>query len=467
MELRVNQKTMHTIELAYKIIYFLFAFFSYCNLTYMKPIMSVMVGLVLLFGAVVGVYRLFNVKHFLRLPGLIFAIAFMLSFAVSAVSNYRYGYVNNFKGFIWMGLHFCTIFACDLERPIKEYKREFHILSIFYMSITGLMTFGSVLQLIMGYGTTEPALAGMVWGRLWGVFIDPNYGSVFAVTSLLFSIYYLRIYKKTWVRIVLPLNIIVQVIYIAYSGSRTALVTMFCCIFAYVVFIGVKKLKFGKRVNVVISIFLAAVIAFSAVCFTVGTKKVPTVVIQNLQQQVSLPENLVPDAENERAQDLEKDISNRRFDLWRSGVEIFQEKPIFGVSYFDLQAYALKEMPDLYMVNNDYCKFDNTHNLLFNVLAGQGLVGFLILVAFMVFSIAYILCHVFKEDGDHYEYLVILSISIVSAFTESMFVSDIIYVNSPSSLLFWLSLGLIFHYFKTKKIDTKPEEALILEENKA
>ncbi len=467
MKSKLNDKTFRTIELAYKMIYFLFAFFTYCNITFMTPIMSVMVGLVLLLGAVVGVYRLFRVKHFLRLPGLFFAVAFIVSFAISAVSNYRYGYVANFKGLIWMGLHFFTIFACDLERSAEDYKKDFHILSVFYVSITFVMTLASVIQLIMHYGTSTPMLSGYVWGRLWGVFIDPNYGSVFSVTSILFSIYYIRIYPKTWARILLPINIVLQIVYIAYSGSRTALVTMFCCLFAYAVFIGVKKLKFNGFANAALSILMAIVIASASVFVTVETKKVCQGVAQHFQQQAEEPEEPEPDYEEERAQTLESDISNRRFDLWESGVQLFKQKPVFGVSYYNLQSYALAEAPDIYMVNNDYCKFDNTHNMMFNILAAQGILGIAIFAAFMIYAVVYILRRFFKEEGENYEYLSILLLSILSGFVESMFVSDVIYVNSPASVLFWLSLGLLFHYFKTKEKDNKQEKKEELQEQKA
>ena len=156
-----------------------------------------------------------------------------------------------------------------------------------------------------------------------------------------------------------------------------------------------------------------------------------------------------------RQDDLKDDISNRRFDLWKSCTEIFLSKPVFGVSFYALKQYALAEMPETYLVNNDQSKFNNAHNFIFNILAGQGIFGISIFLSFAMFAVYYILKNLSKVDNKNYEYICILLTCIVAALTSGMFLSDVVYVNSPTSIMFWLFLGYIFHYIKTKNGEMK------------
>ena len=129
------KKNTYVMDIPFKIVYFIFAFFTYCNLTFMKPIISYAVIAILGFGVLAGIPRLFKWKDYIKTPGFVFAILFLISFVLSAVLNIEYGYADNFKGLVWMGFHFCLLFACDVDRSEKEYKKEFHILMGFFMTV--------------------------------------------------------------------------------------------------------------------------------------------------------------------------------------------------------------------------------------------------------------------------------------------------------------------------------------------
>ena len=461
MKEKLRDKNLYALELPYKILYFIFAFFTFCNLTFMKPIMSVAVMVVLVFGVLVAFPRLYNIKGYLKIPSIFFAVGFLCSYLISAILNYKYGYVDNFKYFIWMGLHFFTIFACDVNRSTEDYKKEFKVISIFFMGVMFVMSTASLVELCMNYHLeeylpTHTHLAGLVWGRLWGVFTDPNYGSVFAVLCILFSVYFFKNNKNVPFRIFLGVNIFIQIAYMAFSDSRTGLVTLLVCIFMYTLLLGIRNFKFKKSLNAVVSIGLALVISVTAVAGVTLTKKAGGAVIQKFYEQTE--ENTdnkveVPQIDDEqRNEDLKNDVSNRRFDIWKSGIEIFSSKPVFGVSYYNIKEYALREMPETYLVNNDHGKFSNMHNIIFNILAGQGVVGILVFLSFAIYSAIYVLRRLFKLEGEDYDYMVILVTCISACFVASMFVTDVVYVNSPISLTFWLFLGYVFHFFKRKEM---------------
>lgn len=454
------KKNTYVMDIPFKIVYFIFAFFTYCNLTFMKPIMSYAVIAILGFGVLAGIPRLFKWKGYIKTPGFIFAVLFLISFVLSAVLNIEYGYADNFKGLVWMGFHFCLLLACDVDRSEKEYKKEFHILMGFFMAVMLIMSTASLVQFVTNYSLEEYSpevtrLAGLVWGRLWGVFTDPNYGSVFAVISVLLSCYFFNEYKKGIYRALLILNIFIQLAYVAFSDSRTGLVTLFATAFAYIYLISLKKVKTKKVAKYALCVFLAIIIAVSSVAITVCIKEVGGNFVISQYEKLDDPQIEVPDLDGGREEDIDEDISNRRFDIWKSGVEIFMKSPVVGTSYFNIKEFALNVIPETYLVNNDHGQFNNMHNMLFNLLAGQGAIGMILFIAFGVFAVLYILKRIFKDDIEDYNYLVILLVCVIAGFISSMFLTDIIYVNSPTSITFWLFLGYILHYLKRNEIKKK------------
>ena len=110
MKTDLLKKNVYIMDIPFKVMYFIFAFFTYCNLTFMKPIMSYAVAAVVALGALAALPRLFRWKGYIKTPGLVFTVLFIFSFLLSAVLNFKYGYADNFKGLIWMGFHFCLLY---------------------------------------------------------------------------------------------------------------------------------------------------------------------------------------------------------------------------------------------------------------------------------------------------------------------------------------------------------------------
>jgi O-antigen ligase len=204
-----------------------------------------------------------------------------------------------------------------------------------------------------------------------------------------------------------------------------------------------------------ICVFLTIIIAVSSVAITVCIKEVGGNFVISQYEKLDDPQIEVPDLDGGREEDIGEDISNRRFDIWKSGVELFIKSPVVGTSYFNIKEFALNVIPETYLVNNDHGQFNNMHNMLFNLLAGQGAIGMILFIAFGVFAVLYILKRIFKDDIEDYNYLVILLVCVIAGFISSMFLTDIIYVNSPTSIIFWLFLGYILHYLKRNEIKKK------------
>lgn len=491
---KLQNKNLYFLELPFKLVYLVFAFMSFCNLTYLTPVMSIPVDAVLILGAAVAVLRFIRLKSYFKTPGIYFAVLFVLSFIVSMFMNREYGVSDNFKGLVWLCFHFFAFFACDVDRDREEYKKEFKVISVFYIAIMLVMSLASLYQFATGYSvwrsfSDRPLLrAGIVLGRLWGVFVDPNYASVFAATASIFSVYYFRKTRKAVIKVLLGLNILIQMCYLSFSDSRTGLAAVFCSAFAYAFLILVKKLKLKKALLHISSAALAFVIAVTAMAVPMAIQRTYNAFQKDESVQaendtaayinpvkpmgLTAAPAVIPAVKTEgitvkpldtvgRGDSVEDNISTNRFTLWKSSIEIFRSSPLFGSSFYNIASYAKAELPDSYLINNSYGgTYTNMHNVFFNVLAGQGAFGTLVFLAFAVYLVIYIFRRIFKIEGENYEYLVTLSACAVASFVSSMFLTDVLYTNSPTSVLFWLFLGYTVHYLKTEKPEEKSAETV-------
>ena len=198
-----------------------------------------------------------------------------------------------------------------------------------------------------------------------------------------------------------------------------------------------KVLKIFLRVLLVILI----IIVILAVIIGIGTNVILVEITNCYNYLVSRNEE-ANNQEVERNYDLEADPSNRRFDIWKSGLEIFNENKIFGTSYYGIQLYAKENLPDTYIINNTQTNFRNLHNEFLNILVSQGCIG-LVIVLVLIFSYLRILKRKYEfVDKKYIDVTNTLLINIIIIAISSMFVAaGMFYYNIPSSNLFWMLLG--------------------------
>lgn len=417
-------------------------------------------------GAVLLSYRLINMEKYIRFYGFAFLIAFVFCYGVSSIVNFEYGIFGNIKTMIWSTFQFGILYALDYKGDTeKERKDYFGVLKLFfgYILLNNLI---SIAMLIIGYGEPKATsfsnnIIGYVWGRLWGAYYDPNNGSVFCVAVIVISIYWAIKSDKLWKRILLGINIFICLAYMAFSDSRTGMVCLATALLTmcFLLIRNSEKISLKNGMKTVLSLLLASVIAIAGVASVLTITKTYNAVVTKVQSsQPSAPST--EDNENNKSDtavigrednQIEKDISNRRFSLWGSGIEIWKTTPLFGTTQRNLTAYALANLPDTYMVNNDKGgHFDTTHNMYIDVLVCQGIIGAIVFVAFL-FMIVVLISRkmLFTKDYKQCNNENILLVTLVVTFAvSSIFVLDLIYINTAAAVLFWLSLGRLVKNLK-------------------
>lgn len=151
-----------------------------------------------------------------------------------------------------------------------------------------------------------------------------------------------------------------------------------------------------------------------------------------------------------RAQDIQTDVSNGRFDLWESGIEIWKTKPVTGTGYNSFLPYVEETLPDTYVVNNDQGNYVSLHNGYLNILVYQGILGAAISLVF-IGEVLWNWCRGIKRvPRKDSLYITFLTAVIVVIAVSMLFLLEGVYTNSPGTFILWNFLGYLMHYFSNQ-----------------
>ena len=456
----------------FKIIYLILTLLTFNSFTAHTTYLTMFAYFVTALGGIVLLYRIIFLKRFIRTPNLLFLGLFLVSFIVSSAINYKYGIMENVQGFIWMALQFCILYACDDTKDPEFYKKEFHILSILLIIYLMIGVFVSFYFLITGQGgmmeRADGVLYGFIWGRLWGMFTEPNNAATTMCVGVMLCFYFFKISKKIWIKVGCWVLIALYSSYIMLSDSRTGLMCFIIesFVMAYLLVINPNKRNWKKLSTQAIAIGIAVLMAlasFFGIYFAKkGYNSIQTALTtyQNINIEEGQNNNHTtdihrPDLTIGREQDLENDFSNRRFDLWKSGLELFATSPVFGVGFRNIVAAAKDKIPDTYAVNNDQGDFASFHSMFVDILASQGIVGVVIIAPFIIFTLISMFRLIVKKLNKDYMYVITL-FSVIMSIGASAFVSpDIFYVNTQNAFIFWTFLGYLMHVSYKKRQEQK------------
>lgn len=143
--------------------------------------------------------------------------------------------------------------------------------------------------------------------------------------------------------------------------------------------------------------------------------------------------------------DINNDVSNRRFAIWQSGLEIFKTSPMTGITFRNYIPYAKEHLPNTYIVHNDSGDFASLHNSFVDVLVSQGALGMGILLCFIVSLLIVFFRRFFKSNDEEYRYNTFLLLMFLPVLVSMMFYSETFYMNTGGAFLFWAFLGYFMH----------------------
>ncbi|MCI8584253.1 MAG: hypothetical protein HFH13_14150 [Dorea sp.] len=473
-----------TLELLFKISYLVLALCTFNTFIYKSEVQPVFVKLTLAVGMVLILTRLIKFRKYIKMPCILLMILFCISFGISTIMNHEYGIVENGKWIIWTGLQFFALYVCDVEREMKSYNKEFEILSHILVGYSAIAAFISLGMLIVSYSKFfetaegEFLISGFTWGRLWGVYTDPNYGAVFAVISILLSIVFI-LKKGILLKIVYLICIILNYLYLVFSDSRTGEISLAGGLVVFLFFTLNKVwkdkkglVKYAMIIGVILFVTGSSLLGIRIVKVEYNKVLAPNFAkmfvekeeAKKLKKQEQTKKPAQTDKTEEikkqeevkkqeemkrklgRKQDLEKDVSNGRFELWMSAVEVWKTSPVYGVGYVTFVPYAKEHTPNTYAVNNDVGEYTNMHNAFINTLAYQGVLGFIILLMLTGYMVWYVIGPIFRETDGINLYLSVMLSCVAAVVLSMMFLLEGFYTLSPGSFVLWGFSGYMVKY---------------------
>ncbi len=446
-----KEKIINIAELVLKLMFMTVGMLLLCSLTYGLVIISIVQWPTVALGYLLVLYRLINLKHFTRQRGTWLLIGFIASFVLSMVLNFKYGWYSNFRALIFLVFEVALLFAFDARADVSVARHHLNVISVYFICCTALLSVLSFAFMIAGYsdifvqevGPTYQI--GFVWGRLFGAYWDPNIGSMMAAVSAILSIAFFIKHKNIFVRIMLIANAVVQLCYIEFSDSRSGKVGLFVIVAVFVC-LGIYKFisRFNGFVKAIVSALagiVAAVFAVTVIMLVGAAYNAAVSTAPSTEGGSEVVENVESIG---REEDIAEDVSNRRFDIWTSATEIFLTSPVYGTSHENIVPYAQENSPDTYIITNDHMVFSTMHNIFFDVLAGQGIIG----IGFFLAAVITVAINIFKKTealitGEHSVMYAAAYAIVIATVCSSMFMTELFYVITPLTLMFWSALGCL------------------------
>lgn len=459
------------IELIFKLLYFAFTLISFNSFCARQFYISYISYAIVAFGALILINRLTHIKDYLN-SKIWLLVAFVISYVLGAINTLRYGVMENIQAVAWMSIQFFVVFAYDVKKEKELARKEFKIITTFFIAYTMLMAIIGLALMIAKYEcyTVIDGMyviaAGFLFNRLWGCYIDPNYGAIFSLVSILLSMYYFKNSNKK-VKIALIVNILVEYLYICYSDSRTGRLAIILSIATLVYLLLIKCDDFRIKDKIITlsgvkKVISVAFVALLCAAFVWGGTKVVKIATSDIKVEIAKVQAMEQGfsekeaellADNDRIGRYDEeinggDVSNNRFEIWKSGLDIFKANPIIGISFRNIIEYARAEMPEGFIATSG---FESMHNFLVDILVSQGIIGIVILLGFVILIISPILKIVPKLGVSEYNQFTFMFASLVAIFVSMLTYSEAFYMNTGGAFLFWYFLGYISNYMLVTK----------------
>lgn len=465
MKILSNSALRLRIETVFKVLLLFYTMLGACNLTYGTPIISVVMYPTFLLGGLLLLWRLLLAKQFLRSGGLPLLILLLLSYLLSTAMNIAYLSTTTVSTFILWCFYFLLLFLEDPARTETDMVREMRLMAALYLVYVTVLLIISLVMFFTDYtyvyrdpdNANYEVASGFFAGRLWGAFQDPNLGAILCCIAAVFSVYFMWYKKNVVLTVLLCANIAVMEFYIALSDSRNGMVAAGCVAGIALFFLLFRKLrgeKGGKGVLKRIgSLAIVGVVALASAYLPRAIQNGYNAIARSTASDNKSDTKLPPiiDRTPDVADGEDKTRGRQRLEVWESGLQITKLRPLYGVSFEGIVPFAKEYLPDTYIVSNGNWEFNTLDNDYLNVLAAQGIPGFIIMIALVGMCAVRLLKNIWHCDRETFPLALVCSVIVVSLAVSALFQGTMFYQQTPNTVIFWLLLGMAMQLLSKKQ----------------
>ena len=466
--IRKYDPVIEKAEFVFQLLFFIYICLGFNNLTIGTKIIPFFMWPAFLLGAALVALRLIDLRSFRGFPGLLPLAGLCAVCGVSIFVNRQYSVKENLVYLIFWIFNFFLLYASPRRRSPGLLQKRFAFFFHLFCAVAFVLTVISFVMLAVGYAgyftvNGEEIRRGFLGGRLFGAYQTPNAGAVIGALSIVGGIHYAGVYKNKWYTLWATLNGVLQFVFSVFADSRTGRVTLGVALGVYFFFV-----FYGKRrkTETAAKAWKTALIAVCAVAIAAGGFFLPkaaergyNAVARSWQaaEAEKSSDEKKPTEKNDRddvlilgrTESLEGDYSNRRFDFWKSGLEIFAARPVLGVTFRGFLPFAEEYLPETYLVNNTFKRISTLDNDVINLMVSDGALGLLFFVIFVAGVLVRLLSRLHAQKKQNVALpaaLPMLLAICAGAAASSLFSSGVFYMHCQYSFLFWLALGICMRF---------------------
>ena len=356
-------------------------------------------GILVRLGGLLALLVLFFARRsLLRMDTIVLAVL-LLWMVCCAFINADSGWRENLHGVFTISatvVAFYLIGRSFSREDIRFILRRVILWGSFVWNIGCVISLGMYFADYRGYymfgGFIRRSRQGLMDGRLFGCFSDPNYAAMISLLLIGGLVYFYINNKRSFsaekpsrkglviayhlLRFYMIFSMVLCALYIVLSGSRSIDVAGLSAIVILVVLIIYRKRKKEKITGGILRAYGLRVVVSLAV--VISAYLLSLYAMQGIGALVTPTRNT--GVELERNDVGGDNISNSRFRIWGDYLTLLKDRPLTGFSTVGALKYAKKLDPESYLSKKQY----NPHSMFVQMLVQTGVVGFLLMMVFWI-----------------------------------------------------------------------------------
>lgn len=368
-----------------------------CFVTILRevPLLINLSKVALLWGICLGFYHLY--KSFSRKPNKAEILIYVFLAFTLFLNLIVYRNIENLKIWIVDLVLLTGIFYIDPNKTKNQLDKEINLISNIYIIFTFIFSFLSALVYISGL---DFSIGNTTYGLNQGLYIYKNTLSISAAISLVLSLYCYNKTNKNSYKYFLFFNIALQLFNVIYSGGRSAFLLLLAIPFVFI-FLYVKNNIY--RCSIIIIPALLCIYLFG------------------------------------KFHDKLYNFLSARNELWYSAYLLFKDNLFTGVGNSALVNKVYSMRPDVVLPG---IEAGGLHNIYIQIITANGVLSLIIFISIVSIIIYTLTKNIDKLDGKNKVQNSILLILIFGILFVNLFESNLIYISSFISVIFWGYLGL-------------------------
>ncbi|MDR5586709.1 O-antigen ligase family protein [Clostridium aquiflavi] len=326
-----------------------------------------------------------------------------------ALNIFAYRTTENIKIWIVNLIIFTSLYTIDVFKSKRQNIKEMNIISCFYIV---LMLPLSIVSLYVDYKKITIQATDMVFGtgRSFGIFVNQNALSIAAGLAVVLSIYLMLKNNNIKMKILLLLNVIIQGITMVKANGRSSYLLIIAVIYLFIfVYLKSKHLRIA---------LLIIPLLCSSVLLTFDEDR------------------------------LHSFTSGRNI-LWKSASFVIKDNLLLGVGNSDLieavrNARIVEYLPGI--------EYGGLHNIYLQIATVNGIISLALILIFLISIMVFIIKRLDKLKGKEKLQMTTISSMLLGILAVNAFESNLVYIISFISIMFWIYLGYIISILDNKNI---------------